>query len=286
MIENQEAAVAVEDSAKERARLVKIIKERKPETLKQNLQESIRALAAFYLKQELPDNRLLQFFLKDQIRGKLKEKATDFYAYFNQNFFSKVTHWSSAEIPEALLKSSEKLAAEKGLTSTETSTQSGKLDQEIGNTDYVFANSEALTSRSAVGTSRYRISTQEGYVVPLDIAFVKSPDDTIRQNQALSENYNLRVYGKNLLTIPDFKVFFATYCAVFFDQPQDAIEFFSKNHYWPDLADCWDDSRLAGDDPDSTLKRKIRDLLVKSEILPPVSPEFQFKDQVQAKKVV
>jgi len=178
------------------------------------------------------------------------------------------------------------LATEKGVKSEEAAAHSGDRDREIGNTHYVFANADTLRSRSAGGPYAYRIATDEGYVVPLDIASIRSPDLVTPRSKDEADNYDLDMYAKNLYTIPDFKVLFATYCAVLFDQPDAAIDFFHRNWFWPDSAKCWDDAQMRDDGEDSPIKRRMRELLIKGGIEPPVSPEFQFKDQVVGELVI
>lgn len=263
------------------------IRERNPADLKANFDRTLRILYDFYEGREgtvSSVKRLLRSTPKDE----LEKKARRFLKYFGRTLFSTIIHKTNKELPEkTVLKSPGCLAREQAKKVEEVAYQAGHLDILIGNTDYVCACSAHLPSPFE-GPRAYLITSENGYAVPLDIAHIPCvyPGFDIENYQ---DDLLVHHYAKNLLTIEDFKTVFATYCAVFFKRPQDAIGFLRRQYFFIPKEGFWLDESYMGSmvntnkEEDARIIREMRSLWRDKNVLPPFSPEFQYKDKVGAR---
>lgn len=222
------------------------------------------------------------------------EKMRRFYEFFEGTVFSSFVHGTSLLIEDGILKSPQLIADEKGVDIKDSAKNSGKKDIEIGNTSYVFAVSSFLRTRSSGGKYKYRIDSQDGFAVTLDIADTHYPD----QPRLSSDDYDklqIIIYSRNIFTITDFKDFFAWYSIAFFDRPEDALSFYQRNSFWLQKADRWDEDSYPmeinlpwtdeQDVQDGKIRSKMRMFFLKTLIQPPILPEFQFRNKVQGRLI-
>lgn len=97
---------------------------------------------------------------------------------------------------------------------------------------------------------------------------------------------NLSLYADNIYNIPDFEKFFSRFCAGFFETPETAIQSLAKIGYGITEGAFWDDynvRKTSEDLADPASFSKIRDFYLKTKVMPPIVPEYQFKDEVSAK---
>lgn len=98
----------------------------------------------------------------------------------------------------------------------------------------------------------------------------------------------LGVYLKNIYRFEDFKKVFAKYCAVVFDSPEEALDFSKNKAFYTERADAWEDDSITNNS-DSQRKvkifKKMQKLYLEHGLVPPFSPEFQFRDRVRGRKV-
>lgn len=269
------------------------IRERAPETLRRNFVEAKNSLDDFYYVSRISERRFKLFVPKrEQLIKELNQKSKIFTDYFKHVVFASILHSTDEEIPEdetqeVTLKSPSLLAEEKGQENSETSRHQGEFDKTIGSNELVFANSKYLTSRSFSGTKIYDISSSEACVIPLDI------DDILPPGKVDESKYldALRVHfiSRNIFNYEDFKEFFARYCAVVFETPEEALAFFKHNYHIPLQAGVWESEESVQKNVRSSDEKKhaikIRSLYVNKGIVPPFSPEWQYKNKVRAKRV-
>ena len=150
----------------------------------------------------------------------------------------------------------------------------------------VFANSSFLLSRTCSGQNVYEIKSTDGCAIGLDINAMLPPT---AESQPLRDEMRIYYFSRNIMTINDFKAYFAKFSAAVFDNPRQALEFFLENHMMPEWAGVWESDEAVAKhirrDEDKKFAVKIRDLYVNRGLVPPFVPEFQYKDSVQAKKV-
>lgn len=269
-----------------------VAKERTPETLKQNFERSMEAIRANYYTDRVNSRRFgAILFNREKSDRELATKAEKFRTLFEEVVFSEIVHGSSVDLPEdengeVVLLSADKVAEKEGKVKGETTKHQGKVDAMIGSNDLIFANSSALASRSFGGEFVYQITSKDACIVPLDIA------DTLPTSPN-AERYGdaLRVmkYSKNIYSYDDFKDFFATYCASIFDDPKEAIAFFGYEYMLPQMAAVWHSSESARNQVHNPVyaeyAAKIQRYYKDQDIVPPFSPEWQFKGEVKAKKI-
>src|SRR5690606_22810648 len=102
------------------------------------------------------------------------------------------------------LKSASALAKEAGIDLADVVRSQGGLDIVIGNVDYVFANTNTLasyTGGSGMAKNRYKITSEDGYAVPCDIAYTFPERSQAHQDYGLEA---LNLYADNIYTIADF----------------------------------------------------------------------------------
>lgn len=247
--------------------------ERNPDFLKKNLEDHMAILQEAYTISKSKDKPTVFFWRKkgdEKIRQELEEKSSSFEGYFRNNVFNKLIHVSNyaVDTEEVELKAPSLLGS---------AIHSGDLDWKIGNTNYVFFAAERLRSNSArIGTVEYTTKSRDCYVVPMDIAHIHI--ETLKENEQL-----LKTYAENIYTYEGFIKFYSTYCAILFEKPEEAIEFFSSHAYYPDLANSWTpESYELMDEKEAKIMEKMSYLFIEHGIIPPISPEFQFKDSVIA----
>lgn len=279
--------------AKEVQNLADQIKERPPEILHENMERNIKGVEDQFL-QGLTDDKdpreTIELMAQKPLE-RLQEKTARFQAYYASEVFSKVKHAVPKDIGDEVTLKSAKLLVEEG--ALEKAPHAGDVDEMIGNTDYVFANSEALPSRSMGGGRHYLIQSKEGYVVPIDHADMVLPNELYGGPGTYPKD-TLALYAKNLYTIPDFERFFSTYTAALFENPEEYLDFvkaYGGPHAWS--ASFWDEQSLQyatehntgranTRESDLNVFTKMRGMLVRDSIYPPFSPEYQFRDQVEA----
>lgn len=233
---------------------IEAIIERSDEMLAQNFEGSMAVVKSMYEETKHPDT------------GEDFEAAAGrFKDYFDNTVFRDLIHYSAfrSDTQTFVIKSGEQLGH---------ATQSGELDDKIGNTSYVFAYSSQLRGPSyAAGGNMYRINSRECYVVPMDIAHLHYSDEE-----------SVELYSKNIYTFEQFREMFSAYCCTVFDSPEQAVDLLASYFYYPDQADAWkpDSFRLLQDKSHEIYFQKMAMLLNEYQIVPPVSPEFQFKDEV------
>lgn len=249
----------------EKRLLCEVLKQRSSKSSRKNL-ERARSIIDEIAQLDLDGRRELDGL----------SRIDTFRAYFDDTVFSSIVHTTAASIsdtPTTLLESPAKLGKK---------AHSLTVDDEIGNTSYVFASSDALRSNSSRHRKEYEIDSRDCFVVPIDIDHVKVGLPNL--SNAEYELEQIRRYASNMFTYKDFREYFAAYNAAVFDTPEQALDFYTRYHYVPDQADFLDESRLRFfDDPtEQEAFRKIQ-LLYREDVLPPFSPEFQFKDSVVGK---
>lgn len=283
---------------------VERIRTRDPQDLKDNANRALNALEELYISQELmsipqPMKLLPNYILERYLLKKLRKKVSYFQKEFDTTFFNNIVHATLKSMPdEPELKSPNYLAKEKGLTIEGTSSHTGGSDIEIGNSDYVFAGSLKLPSRGmAMATGEdakiYRINSENGYAVPVDIADLQGYEEWHYSQQTETWMDFLKdIYANNIYTIKDFKKVFSTYSAVLFESPNQAIN--SLHNIWTiTFGTPWTETQLDRSLnnmeqehhplPENQKKALLlmRTLLRKHKLYPPFEPEFQFKDRVK-----
>lgn len=270
----------------------RIAKERSPETLQNNFERSMEGLKSSYYADRVTTRKLgAVFFSREKSDRELKEKSKKFKDFFEEVVFSEIVHGTSVDLPqdengEVTVLSAEKIASKDGKHSSEATKHQGKVDSIIGSNDLVFANSSALTSRSFGGEFTYQITSKDCCVVPLDIADMLA---TTHEAEKYSDALKVMKYSKNIYSLENFKEFFATYCAVIFDDPKEALAFLGFEYILPQIGGVWysdESARKSVHNPEyADYAVKVRRLYVNNDIVPPFSPEWQFKGEVKAKKV-
>lgn len=272
---------------------------RNSEDLQHNFDRAMTALQETYIREKQAEKRPLLRFIQPDILtrrksiAELDRKAGQFADYFEAPVFGNVLHAAEAELSDEVeLKSPNMLAIEAGKSVQDTSKSSGERDRIIGNTDYVFANSVELPSRSFFFNNTYRIASEDGYVVPVDIAdFKLTAEQFLPGSEGKYIDAQIGLYADNIYKIPDFKKFFATYNAAFFDSPQDALDFYKAYGRNVIMADFWEHPTVGGrakfpEEHDQTIFERMRELYNKHHVYPPIMPEFQFRHSVPAKRVL
>lgn len=287
--QNQVGASAPESSADalikhQQKAAAERIRKRDSEDLKNNFNRSVKGIYDFYIEKQtqlLPKGlrSTLKLILKKYLVAKLEHKADLFGKEFESTVFSNIIHFTDNDLGlEVQLKSPSLLAKEKGVLLEEIPTHTNLSDVEIGNDRYVFARSPLLWSRyQAAGKYAYKIESEEGDVVPIDIADLKS-------DNPLALGYDYKCYADNVYAFADFKRLFSLYCAAVFPSSEEAIkvlklqgdQMFYDFYYWLESVEGY---------PDSEIRLKMRNLLSRARVYPPISPEFQFKDKVMAKRI-
>ena len=225
----------------------------------------------------------------------LRDKTRRFKTLFDKELFTQVTHGIGTydEKPQVTLMSTARLAEDEGKKPEEVSTRSGPQDEAIGNTNLVFANLYPLSSRSMAGVL-YKIDSRDGWVVPVDYADLKAiPDE--EKLKSLPPGYfdareyfedKITLYADNIYRIPDFEQFFSGFSAAFFESPEVAIRTLAeagrdevaRGNYWMKYSVNYRSKTL----PDPTALIRIRDFFEETGVVPPMVPEYQFKDSVPA----
>ncbi len=250
-----------EDLAQELAyqHAIEVVRERNPQDLEANYARSMQDLREVYLQAH--QNADTSDF------EKLKDK---FKQHFATTIFKKLAHATSIDLGDEVDLKSPKLLGQ--------SKNSGPLDEMIGNTSYVFCASPISASRSFMTyqSIAYEVDSRDCYVVPMDISYLHY-DETERVQR----------YARNLYTYEQFCDVYAAFCCNVFPDPEEALRIFGAYHYYPDLASAWKpDSTALMDEPDKKYFDKMIEIFSKYGIIPPISPEFQFKDVVHGKKLV
>lgn len=270
----------------------RLIRERLPETLRQNYENASQALNDYYFALRtrekrfpiIPPNR-------NKIQKELDDKTKIFREYFDREVFSTVVHASDEDLADengyAVLKSPVTQANEQTLETKARIRHQGNTDERISSNNLVFANSRALRSRSFSGKYTYQIESRDGCVVPLDIADILAPGIMDQSKYADA----LRIYftSRNIFSVERFEDIFSRYCATVFDKPEDALTFFQQNYFLPQRAGVWDSADSVSRNLDKRSAKasvNIRELYVYKGLVPPFSPEWQFRDSVKARKIV
>ncbi|HUV42975.1 MAG TPA: hypothetical protein VMY36_03705 [Patescibacteria group bacterium] len=282
----------------EQARLIRSdsvrqVAERPQRLLQENLTRAVDVLREAYIQRG-----------QGQTEEDFQKKAREFRDYYDSALFDDIVHKTRQPLGEEVVPDSPIcLASIQGKPVEELKQQSGQLDLEIGNLNYVFANCSALPSRSFAlldsvekNCAVYQIASNDGHAVPLDIADVPliSPDMLNEYGEPIEGDFSdidtvkLYYYARNIFTIDGFKEYFASYCTVFFDSPQNGIDFFRK--YYSSiyqLKTLWVDEevmkRWISSDTDFEVMKRMRDLMRNRNLIPPFCPEFQYKNEVAAK---
>lgn len=259
------------------------IKERSPETLKANFENGMRVLQDEYFIKRTRERRFGSFlFNRDRAVKELSQKAKSFKDYFDQKVFANIIHTSSLEFEEDESGQVTLLSANRAGGAK----HQGDFDASIGSNDMIFANSRTLRSRSFGGPNHYKISANDAYVVPMDVAVMHAWN---RSGEELNDESIAFYASRNIFSASDFETYFSTYCATLFETPEDAINFFQANNFLPLQAGVWhsDENVLkrVQDEKEKGIALKMRELYVKKNLFPPFSPEWQFKDEVKAVKV-
>ena len=270
----------------------KAASERTPETVKENFERSMGVLKDFYFAKKFGEKRFKFIPLsRDKTDKELEAKAAKFKRFFAQRLYTEIIHGSEVDLPEdengeVTLLSIEGVAKKLGKPVDEVVKHQGELDKKLGSNSMVFGNSSAMTSRSAGGKFCYQITSEEGWVVPLDVADTLAPSHAAEVSSDATRAYN---YARNIYSITDFPDFFATYCATVFDSPIQALTFLTFNYMLPQIAGVWYSEEEAAKhvnlDEFKRFAGPIRNLYAQHHIVPPFSPEWQYKDEVKAKKV-
>lgn len=302
-----------EEIAQERYELVKRIRDRDPLDIAHNTERALAGIEQFYVDNNLHGKRGMGRALAQArgLRG-LRSKADVFEKTFDQTLFSDIEHGAPDLGDEVELKSPATLAHESGVSVREKARYTGALDIAMGNTDYVFANTKALKSVAGHSRNHYKITSDNGYVVPTDIA-VMYPTNRMfgtRDNGVMQ----LELYADNIHAIPGFKKVFALYSAALFDSPDDALGFYqtfrhvmnearrwdlderedgTNYHRWAaygphsrdnnmELGQAYVDQDARANDRSHAITLAMRELVERYNIYPPMEPEFQFRDKVAA----
>ena len=237
----------------------------------------------------------------------LRRKAAKFSEYFDETLFSDIEHSTRNDLGDTVEFHSsterERLTGEGGL-------HTGSHDTAIGNDTYVFANTKQLKSFAGTQRNVYKINSDEGYVVPMDIAYMHVPWHAERRHEDGYdyESENLEFYAANIYSIQDFKEVFALYTASLFDSPDDAIGFFknfkrsigdgrwngagngegfmpSEGTYDKFLArDRLNNPVLLPNEEAVEIAGKMK-VLADMGVYPPAEPEFQFPHRIVGRKV-
>ena len=267
------------------------IKDRSAETLRENFERAMTGIGNFYFGQRARDRRFPLLPLSKQRTDKeLSAKAKTFRQYFEGTAFSEIIHATDKEIVPGedgvvILKSLKELSGD--IKEGEIDKHQGGLDELIGSDEYVFANSSYLQSKNCRGKYVYKIEEKEGYVVPLDIDEVPMPGklDQAKYYDAV----RLFFVSRNIFRMEDFKQFFSAYCAAVFNNPEEALDFLRRNHFSVMFAAVYDSEERFSNayrrKEDLPMATKIRNLYTTKGIVPPFSPEWQFKKQVVAKQI-
>lgn len=277
------------------------IKNRDAMDIRNNFERSMRGINDFYVEKQiqlLPKRSKLipRLLLEKYFSHKLERLAQSFGEDFDSAVFSNIVHGSASDLgEEADLKSPALLAEESKVPFDEVpGKHSGGIDIEIGNTDYVFGASMNLRGRAwgSVGPNAsdtykayYRIESEDGYVVPVDITVMKPH----KPNQG---QMNLSTYADNIFTLRDFKKLLPTYCAALFESSEMAVKFLARaqmldNDFWFKIDDPNFTGMPIGDTEDSDIVtlQNMRQILADANVYPPFGPEFQFKDRVRAVRI-
>lgn len=135
----------------------------------------------------------------------------------------------------------------------------------------------------------YKIESDNGFVVSRDIAELRLLDAQLKGGNRHEDDV-MALYVDNI-NIPNFKKFFSTYCATFFNSPQDAIHFFMFYRFDSETANFWgsidsnDMKYKHGEETDQVILKETRRLFAEHHVYPPICPEFQYEDKVVGQKV-
>lgn len=263
----------------ERAREVQRIRAREESSLEGNYRRTMTVLMAKGDGNVTKEPRgISSIIARRSVEAKsFSEKIAEFRQYHDSVTFGTIIHVStqamtSSDGDRVILKSPVQLGY---------SASSGVLDEEIGNTNYVFASANSLGSNSSRGGGggQYLIESRDCDVVPMDIAHMH-PNDF-----GGSEAKRLEAYANNIYSYPHFVEVFSAYTALLFESQEEAISFFERHWFYPDSADAWDIEQLeisAKENPDDAILLKMAKLYKEDGIVPPISPEFQYRDSVEA----
>jgi hypothetical protein len=303
------------EAEQQRLEIVHKIRDREPTEIAYNAAKAVAGIEQFYAQEKTSGKRgLLKGLSSARHLRELHKKATEFGRFFDETVFSDIEHATRNNIGENVeLKSPQTLAVESGTSIHDNGPHSGGVDVAMGNANYVFANTNELVSFTGVGSNRYKITSDDGYAVPVDVAYTD-----IRAVASESEDYAVRklgLYADNIYTIPDFKTVFALYGAALFDSPQDAVGFYKTFKHMMAQARRWDlddkgdgsnyhkwdtygpnnqnDNRNVDEyatdryanDRAHTIALRMRELVEDYGIYPPLEPEFQFKGKVEAARI-
>lgn len=263
---------------RERIEAVDRIKTRTPELLQANYAQTMSRLMSKGSEKMPRQGRGIRSLLERRGANQkdFNQKVREFNVYHRQNTFGTIVHVST-NIGDASNQVTLKAPSLLG-----SSASSGVLDEEIGNTNYVFAASNRLRSNSARGGGRkqYVIDSRDCFAVPMDIAHIHSHDFDG------SETARLQFYANNIFTYDQFVEIFSAYTALLFDSPEEAVEFFERKWFYPDNANAWNVEELeetSRQNPDDAILLKMARLYKEEGIVPPISPEFQYLNQVDAR---
>jgi hypothetical protein len=279
----EKARFEMEDNAK-------IIREKNPEVLNHNYERAMNAVNNFYIGRKNKERRYPEWPKHpDELKDELTQKAVTFKEYFAENVFNQITHGSSVKLEadedgKLWLKSTMTIATELGKDVDEIAKHQGPTDKLIGSREFVFANSKALLSRSGLNRENvYKIDSKDGFVLSMDIADQGSP--TRIDEGKYADGVRIFFTSRNIFAIPQFEEYFSTYCASIFDTPEEAVSYLRRN-YWSFLqGGVWrSDDEVAGaihNPEDRETAQMMRRLYVVHGLIPPISPEWQFKDKVE-----
>ena len=271
------------------------IRERDPVMVEDNFKRAIRALSQVYedkLAVKVNERTGLWDRLRRNREGEsFEDRIQGFVETYGQGVYEVLTHVTDVEIPVDDGDYAT-LVAPKDL---ERARRSGKDDMEMGSLEYVFASMGELRPRGGRGGGNvFHIEipsadeNNEIYGVPCDIADLQlgavAPEEV--DYDEINQLFKLEVYRDNIFKWEDFKIFFAAYCACFFDTPEEALSFFSNKRVRTvnQQSSPWSE-RTLNNEPDEIRPKLIEmaQLMRKQGIVPPIAPEVQIKDSVQAK---
>ena len=276
--------------SEEQLKIFSQIRKRSDKELVGNYSRNMGVLREFYCENVVESGGFglrVRGFLSGKLRKREKfesfdEKSDRFLEFFENNVFSDVVHVSSVELP---VDDGGKVTLVAPQT-LERAAQSGNNDEIIGNTQYVFGSFSLLRSRGGKGgktTLRIDEDTAgRAVAVPSDHAdlhlYGAAPEEL--SNRWVDQIFRWEVYRDNMYSLEDFKMFMVGYSACFFT-PEEAIRFYDKVQIYPMEAGAWSEKQLERvDESIRDTFRKMRDLLVDNQIIPPIAPELMFHDNV------
>lgn len=283
-----------------------LIRKREAEHIADNATVAERHIESNYLDNIVGATGKIHRTLK---RRALRKKAAKFAKYFNETFFSDIEHSTKVDLGDTVEFHSS--VERERLTGTAGS-QTGSGDVALGNDMYVFANARQLKSPAGIQRNVYKINSEDGYVVPMDIAYTSVPwhEDHRHVDGYDYESENMELYAANIYSIQDFKKVFALYTASLFESPDEAISFFQMyrrsigQNNWeragddkgfiPERTGGKSNNLLAHDSLGNTMHQpnekairiaKNMKTLADKGVYPPAEPEFQFPHRIAARKV-